>query len=205
MPAQALELGTCGTPAEMTAWLKAEGHKMVAGMNRIGVSLKQGGHVGYAADLVTATADFKRWYIIGGDRPLTERSTRMCVAAAGRNLEINDHRSKKRPTVTRYRFEHAKALAECKKIEESYTGAKEYGLRCNAHDEVVRILGEDTKGRIALQGMTDQNTLMTILADPEKEKRYTLLATAPMGATTVAGGGKGYAFSGSILARFAQR
>lgn len=198
-PAHALDVGHCDTPEGLSAKIKAEGHKLVAGMDRIGVSLKDGGKAAWGANLVTVTPDLKRWYMLRGDKPLSERSTRMCVSAAGRNLEINDHRRKGPPTVTRYHFDRAKALAECDEVAKRFIDGVEKGIRCNEFNEGLRILEEDLGERIALQGIGDHGTLMTIIANPEGEKDFRMLATAPAGATGIALSGRGFAFSAWVM------
>ena len=199
-PAHALDVGYCDTPEKLSARIKAEGHKIVAGMERLGVSLNQGGTAAYGANLVTATPDLTRWYMVRGDKPISERSSRMCVSAAGRNLEINDHRREGPPTVTRYRFDRAKALAECKEVEQRFVVDENTGIHCNELNDGVRLLEERLNERIALRGTTDQGTLMTVVANPDGDKTFRMLATAPAGATGIALGGRGFAFSSWVVA-----
>lgn len=204
-PAHALDAGECAAPAQMSAWLKAEGHKVVASMDAIGVSLKRQ-KADYVAEMVTATPDLKRWYVIRGDRPLGTKSTRFCVATAGRDLEINDYRKDGPPTVTRYRFDRSKALAECDRIARDTVGG-ENGIRCNEYYESLRILKEDLNERVALQGLADDDVLVTIVADPSDgppdermgKRDYRMLATASAGATGVARSGVRFAFSTWVL------
>jgi len=179
----------------LSAKLKAEGHKIIASMDMIGVSLKEGGKVGYAAELITATPDLKHWYAVKGDKPLGTISTRLCVAAKGRNLEINDYRKDKPPTVTRYRFDRETALAACDEIAKQFVDGAEKGIRCNEFNEGLRILERDTGGRIALQGESDDGVLVTIIADPENENDYRVLVTASAGATGIARSGVRFGFS----------
>jgi len=167
-------------------------------MERIGVSVSKR-DVDQAANLMTATPDMKRWYMIRGDQPLAKQSSRMCVSAAGRNLEINDHRRNGKLTVTPYRFDRAKALAECKEIAKNYIDGEKYGIGCNEREEMIRILGEDVNERIALQGVTDQQNLMTVIADPANENDFRMLATARAGATGIALRGHKFTFSQWIL------
>lgn len=75
----------------MTAWLKEEGHKIVAGMDCHGFSVSRN-EGGFVAELVTATPNLQHWYMVKGDQPLGTKPSRFCVATKGQNLEINDHR-----------------------------------------------------------------------------------------------------------------
>jgi len=195
VPAHALDVGACDTPENLSASLRAEGHKIVASMDMVGISLREGGKVGYDAELITATPDLKRWYAIKGDRPLGEKSTRLCIAAKGRNLEINDYRRNGEPTVTRYRFDRAAALAQCDEIAEQIIDGVEKGISCNELNAGLRILEEDTGGRIALQGESDRGVLVTIIADPANENDYRVLITASKGATGIARSGVRFGFS----------
>ena len=170
----------------------------MATMDRIGVSVSKR-DVDQAANLMTATPDLKRWYMIRGDQPLAKQSSRMCVSAAGRNLEINDYRRNGEPTVTPYQFERGKALAECKEIAKNFIDGEKYGIGCNERQEMMRILAENVSERIALQGVTDQQNLMTIIADPADENDFRMLVTARAGATGIALRGDKFVFSQWIL------
>lgn len=206
-PAHALDAGQCAAPAQLSAWLKAEGHKAVASMDAIGVSLKRGGKAGFVAELVTATPDLKRWYVIRGDRPLGTKSTRFCVATTGRDLEINDYRRNGTPTVTRYRFDRASALAQCDEVAKQFIDGVAKGIRCNEFNEGLRILRSDLNERIALQGIADDGVLVTIVANPGGggnesqlgERHYGMLVTASAGATGIARSGARFGFSQWVL------
>lgn len=120
-PALALEIGHCDTPEGLSASLKTEGHRTVATMERVGVSLELNEATGEkniarSATLITATPDMKNWYMVRAFAPLGARSDKMCISSAGNNLEINDYRKKDKPTVTNYNFDKTKALAACKKL-----------------------------------------------------------------------------------------
>lgn len=176
-------------------------------MDAIGISLKQDGKVTFVAEMVTATPDLKRWYVIKGDQPLGIKSTLFCVATKGTNLEINDYRRDDPPTVTHYRFDRAKALAECDEIAKNFIDGVEKGIGCNEFNEGLRILEEDLGERIALQGEAVGGVLVTIIADPgggpEEEllgdRDYRTLVTASAGATGIARRGARFRFSGWIL------
>ena len=176
----------------------------MAGMEREGISLKQGGVLAYGASLVTATPDLKRWYIVRGDKPLDEQSTRMCVSAAGRDLQLNDHRRDGTPTVRRFNFDRDKALAQCDEIAKNFIDGEEKGIGCNDYYTGLRILEEDLGERVALQGITDQETMMTIIANPENEKDFRVLATASQGATIISLRGHKFAFSAWAASAFQQ-
>lgn len=205
--AHALDTGQCAPPAQMTAWLKAEGHKVVASMDAVGISLKHGAGAVFVAEMVTATPDLKHWYVIKGDRPLGTKSTRFCVATKGRNLQINDHRKDGPPTVTRYRFDRAKALAECDEVAKRFIDGVEKGIRCNEFNEGLHIAERDLNERIALQGEAEGGVLMTIVADPGDgpteellgNRDYRMLVTAPAGATGIARRGARFEFSQWVL------
>lgn len=198
-PAHALDVGQCDAPEGLSAVLRAENHKIVASMDMIGVSLKEGGKAGYAAEMITATPDLKSWYAVKGDRPLGAKSTRLCIAASGKNLEVSDYRKAGEPTVTRYRFDRDKALTECNEIAKNFIDGAEKGVGCNEFNEGLRILERDTGGRIALQGESDSGTLVTIIADPDNENDYRVLVTASAGATGIARSGIRFGFSDWVL------
>jgi hypothetical protein len=206
-PVHALDAGHCDTPEGLSAKLRTEGHKIVATMDVYGydVDAKEWGHV---ASLITATPDLKRWYTLKGDQPLGTKSTRMCIAAKGKNLEINDHRKDAVPRVTRYRFEREKALASCEKVRRNYVA----GARCNEHYAVLADLQKEFGERIALQGEADGGVLMTIAADPNSNKSeplgdrgYRMLVTTSDGAAGIASSGQRFAFSEWVLAVFGER
>lgn len=198
-PAYALDIGTCDTPEGLSAKIAEEGHKIVATMDRIGISLDRGGVRRDIAQLVTATPDLKSWYIVNGDEPLSTPSTRMCVAAKGFNLEINDYRFKDKPTLTRYYFKRDEALAECDEMEEKFVVGENTGIRCNELYEGMRNLEEATGERVAIQGMGYRGTLMTMIATTDEGRGYRMLATAPKGATGIAARGIGFSYSDWIL------
>tara|TARA_B100000965_G_scaffold326665_1_gene289242 strand:- start:521 stop:1096 length:576 start_codon:yes stop_codon:yes gene_type:complete len=185
----------------LSAKLKAEGHKIVATMDIYGhdVDRKEWGHV---ASLVTARTNLAHWYVLKGDHPLGTKSARMCIAAKGRNLEINDYRRDDHPTVTRYRFDRAEALKGCEKVRQNYLK----GARCNEHYAVVKGLGKEFGERIALQGETENGTMMTILADPNSDagefqgdRDFRMLVTTSEGAAGIASSGQRFAFSQWVL------
>tara|TARA_R110002072_G_scaffold211424_1_gene368964 strand:- start:13870 stop:14529 length:660 start_codon:yes stop_codon:yes gene_type:complete len=211
--AYALDVGHCDTPEGLSAALKAEGHKIVASMDAVGISLKEGGKVGFVAEMVTATPDLKHWYVIKGDRPLGTKSTRFCIATKGRNLQINDHRKDGPPTVTRYRFDREKALAECDEVAKQFIDGVEKGIRCNEFNEGLRIAERDLNERIALQGEAEGGVLMTIVADPGNgpaegllgNRDYRMLVTASAGATGIARSGARFEFSQWVLSVLNQK
>lgn len=205
-PAPALEVGTCDTPEGLSAKIKAEGHKTVATMERVGLSMKQGGQTTFIAQLVTATPDLKRWYIVNGDQPLSKRSTGKCVVVTGRNLEINDYRKDGTPTVTRYRFNRAKALTECDKVEKNFVVGENTGIRCKEFYVVISRAIKTFGERIALQGLNNFASLTTIIADPGGPEDsilgkydYRMLVTAPKSATGIAARGRNFRFSKWVL------
>lgn len=203
-PALALEIGYCNTPQGLSAKLKTEGHRTVATMERVGVSLELNKATGKnlvarAANLVTATPDMKNWYIVRAFAPLGERSDKMCISSAGNNLEINDYRKDKKPTVTNYNFDKAKALAACKKLGDKVS-------HCSDHAEFVEQLQRRLHERIALQGVSrDKKDLVTIVADPGispedlGEKDFRILSTTMTGATAVSLSGYKFGFSKWVL------
>lgn len=206
-PAYALEIGHCDTPDKLSAALKAEGHKIVATMDVFGysVSREEWGHV---ASLVTARPDLTRWYIVKGDRPLGTRSTRMCIAAKGKTLEINDYRRDGAPTVTRYRFDRSRALESCETVQQNFIE----GAGCNEHYAVVNGLRDEFGERIALQGESEGGILMTIIADPhtdpeefEGDRDYRMLVTTSEGAAGIASSGIRFAFSDWVLSALNKR
>lgn len=207
VPAHALEVGHCDTPEKLSAKVEAEGHKIVAMMDRAGVSPDKGGRHDIA-QIVTATPDLDRWYVVNGDEPLSKRSSRMCVVIAGKNLEINDHRRDGPPTVTRYRFDRDKALADCERLDREVRRKKGYGIRCNEYNYAVRLFADDPEfyERMALQGISDDKTLVTFVADPRGTENdgpmgpndYTMFVTTPAGATTISARGIRFSFSNWI-------
>jgi hypothetical protein len=199
--AAALDLGHCDTPEKLSAMLKAEGHKIVATMDVFGyhVDDENWGHV---ASLVTARPDLTRWYILKGDKPLGTKSSRMCIAGKGKNLQINDHRRAGTPTVTRYRFDRERAMKGCEKVRQNFVK----GARCNEHYAAVAGLGKEFGERIALQGQDDRGLLMTMIADPnsnsteyEGDRDYRMLVTTTDGAAGIAASGVRFAFSQWVI------
>ena len=174
-------------------------------MERVGVSLKLNRATGKklvarGANLLTAKPDMTRWYLVGSDGPLGKRSDRMCVSMAGRNLEINDHRKDRQPTVRAFLFEQAKALAECKRISHAVRN-------CSDHAEFLERMRKRFDERIAVQGITDKNGLMTIVANPGVrrtggvlgDKNFRLLSTTRTGATAISLSGGKFNFSKWIV------
>lgn len=167
-------------------------------MERVGVSLKLNRATGkkniaHAANLVTATPDLKRWYMIRAFEPLGKRSDRMCVSDAGYNLEINDHRKIRKPTVTVFRFDKTEALAECERLSQFVSNCSDYG---EFVDRMHKRFGE----RIALQGVTgDKKELMTIVADPGNERDFRILSTTGTGATAISLRGDKFTFSKWVM------
>lgn len=188
----------------MSAKLKAEGHKIVATMNRYGYSVSKE-EWGHFASIVTARTDFSRWYILKGDQPLGVRSSRYCIGIKGSNLEISDYRKSGKATVTRYKFDAAEAKESCKKI---YDGKS----RCEEHYGLLARLEENLGERIALQGQVDGAALMTIVADPNSntaeehgDRDYRQVVTNTDGAALISASGEAFAFSDPVLTAFAKR
>lgn len=198
--ANALEIGYCDTPEGLSTKLADEGHRTFATMDRVGISLTMASDdkTAYAANLITAKPDLSSWYMIRGDRPLAERSTRMCISAAGRNLEVNDYRLDRPPTVTTYQFDADKALLECNEVAKNFYRGEEDGIGCNSYNEVITRFKSNLNHRIALQGISLQNTLMTIVTDPQNT-RFRMLATAQAGATGISLRGDKFTFSNWVL------
>lgn len=210
-PAHALDVGHCDTPEKMSAALKAEGHKIVARMERVGVSLELNratgkNKVARAATLLTAKPDMTRWYLVRSFAPLGARSDKMCISMAGRNLEINDYRRNGTPTVTAYEFDPDKALAECERLSDKVGN-------CSDRAEFLQRLESRFAERIAVQGVTDKAGLMTLVADPGHDGRedvsgeqdFRILTTTGTGATAIALGGGKFSFSSWITGVLDQR
>ena len=125
----------------------------------------------------------------------------MCVSAAGRNLEINDHRRNGEPSVTRLRFDVAKAKAECHTLHSDESN-------CADHASMVTRMNERFGETIAMQGISDQGGLITIVANPGKSRTegilgdqdFRVLSTTPSGATVIALRGGKFSFSNWVLA-----
>lgn len=201
-PAGALEIGQCGTPQEMSAALKGEGHKAVAEMNVWLVDPDSGEQV-YGAQIVTATADLGRWYIVTGNSPLG-KSTRLCIGLKGRDLEVNDYRRDGPPRVTRYEFDREEALADCRALQDEIKG----GVGCNARGDMLEGFERGHDARLALQGMALSRSggaggLVTFVADAADERDYRALLTRPTGTTVIIGRGREFGLTRHALAHAA--
>jgi hypothetical protein len=94
-PAMALEAGQCLPMAEMNAALRAEGQRTMIIGDRLGqIENDPNGVAGLNVDMyanaVTSNPDLSVGYLLQGDRPRTETSTRMCVGAKLANIRIFD-------------------------------------------------------------------------------------------------------------------
>ena len=160
-------------------------------MERLGVNVDTKAVV-HNGDLITATPDLKKWYLVGTDAPLGQRSKKMCISSAGINLEINDYRRNGKPTVTVYSFDESKALAHCKSMAD-------WAKNCAPLSEMITRMQSRFSERIALQGVTDKKNLFVLVANPSNKNDHRTLSTAASGATIIVRSGEKFSFSKWIL------
>ena len=201
-PAFGLEEGFCAPPADMTELLRGEEHNIIATMDRHGYDVGSE-EWGFIAVLVTTSPDLTSWYFVSGNKPLGTESTEFCITIAGKNLELNDHRQDRPPTVKKYRFDAAAAKAGCEKMQDAFLN----GVACGEHYTVIEDYGRQFKERIALQGESVGGVLVTFVANPDPttdgafltDKNYHTLATTSEGSVTIAGSGERFEFSELVL------
>lgn len=89
--AQALEVGQCGAPAEMSAALKAEGQKSLINVDRI--------VVGDVDSVQVFTSNSSgQGYLVEGDQPNGSLSSKFCITLKYQGIELYDSKKNEIPS-----------------------------------------------------------------------------------------------------------
>lgn len=196
--------GDCTNAHGLLSILEEVEHALVASMNRFIVDTDTG-EILRLSQLISASNRGSEFYFIEADVALGEPPGQFCITYRGRNLEVNDYRQDRPPRVTGHTFNQADASAACEALERETEG-----LLCGHRDLMLANARRFNGERLALQGnLVDENgderAVVTLIADPENEQYFTILATFQSGATTVIGGGNRFEFAPQIIEFFDQR
>lgn len=156
----ALDAGYCAAPAEMMSTLQADAGGDVytlAMMNVHGADLETEGTI-KTAQVIMSNSDFSKGYVVRGNAPLGEPSSELCLSLKIRDLEVNDYRLDREPTVTSYTFNNEAAEAQCETVEANV--GKD--IVCGERSRGLEAFEEAENGgqRLAFQGIetrTDEN------------------------------------------------
>ncbi len=207
--AQAVEAGFCAAPQEMMTKLQQDVGGDVytlATMNWRGVDVDTNDSDVRRAQVVMSSGDFSQWYVIRGNAPLGEASTELCISLAGRDLEVNDYRVDRDPTVTRYTFNAEAAREQCEAIEAGIGS----NVACGERSAALEGFAEDHNGgqHLAFQGIEtlesgDDGVLWSLIADPD-DADFRTLGSLDQGATIVGGSGDGFSITAVLQDYFSR-
>lgn len=205
-----VEAGYCAAPQEMMSTLQADAGGDVhtlATMNKHVIDLDRSReHVVGIAQVVMSNRDFSKAYVVKGDAPLGEPSSELCLSLKIRDLEVNDYRIDREPTVTRYTFNTEAAIEQCETIEANLGG----NVVCGERSHALRVLEQEENGgqRLAFQGIEtrangNDGVLWTLIADPV-EGDFRTLGSQDQGATIVGSSGGNFQITATLDAYFDQ-
>lgn len=195
-PAQALEPRECAAPQEMMASLQEDAGGNVftlATMNLQGVDVDTNDNDVRTAQVVMSNSNFSKFYVVKGNAPLGERSSELCLSLQGRDLEANDYREDRPPTVTSYTFNTEAAKEQCEQINTNI-GAN---TGCKERSEALEHFKGNSNQHLAFQGIEtlengQDGVLWSLIADPAEEGGFRTLGSLDQGATIVGGSGEGF-------------
>lgn len=207
---ETVQPGYCAAPAEMMSTLQADAGGDVhtlAMMNKHEVDVDTNDPNVKTAQVVMSNSDFSKGYIIKGNAPLGQSSSQLCVSATIRDMEVNDFRIDREPTVARYTFNTEAAIEQYETIETNVGG----NVACGERSHALSVFEQDENGsqRLAFQGIEtradgEDGVLWTLIADPT-EGDFRTLGSLDKGATIVGGRGSNFQITATLEAYFSEQ
>jgi hypothetical protein len=112
--AQAADVGDCGTPEQMTAWLGADGQRSIAHADLVTANhAKDKKRLGM---IFTVNGDMSVGYIVQSDKPMGQRAGRMCVYQRMANVRLFDARKPGTPDAVLLAAPEADAHRRCDEL-----------------------------------------------------------------------------------------
>mgnify|MGYP006271816607 CR=1 FL=1 len=153
------------------------GHIQIAKMER-NVFDDNDGKVYTLSHHVTAKPDLSKWYYIESSR---DRSKSTVLGGGDEGLWINNIYTNNKRYHSSLKFDRSKFMDEAK------TFAKDYGstVTVGFYNDIIEDLEENLGYRIALQGASKANHLISVLVNPDtKDKEMVVLETMGQGGVT---------------------
>lgn len=144
-PALAVAPGQCGTPDEMTAWLKAEGQRSIVSAQRYTPEKTMRGMI------FTMNANRSVGFILESDQPSGDPANQFCVYARLANVRLFDARKPGPQTGALLKASNAEAERRCDEL--AAAGKVVPRTSCGPLNAIIERIGA-VGIRVILQGFT---------------------------------------------------
>lgn len=145
--AQAADVGQCGTPQQMTEWLKAEGQRSLATGNRHNVIDTKTGRRVNSGIILTADSTGRTGCVLEADQLMGTPASKVCVALRMQDVRLFDPRRPGVPASARIAASDEAGRRDCRKYEDAYQVGRG---SCGPHNAILEK-AEAVGDRVLLQ------------------------------------------------------